>query len=148
MVCIDTKFDLGSRHDDAMACKCLLYYWLSVRGIHRIPMDIPHKEPWSYLLLTIRVSCWTNSGVDSELRHYDAHVRSYHCRRRPVIRLWYYRGRQSRWRWWRFPRPDLTQFREAHSGLVYSLVPPLLRSCWFRPFWKYIYTYQRFMDEF
>ena len=48
-------------HDDARTRRRCPYDWLFVRGIHRLPMDFPHKiwVKWSYGVN--RANFWTNS---------------------------------------------------------------------------------------
>ena len=56
--------------------------WPFVRGIHRSPVDSPHKGQWSGALMSSLIPAWTNGGVNhrdaGELKrnraHYDVTV--------------------------------------------------------------------------
>ena len=41
-------------HDDVIQWKKFLRYWPFVRGIHRSPVDSPHKDQWSALEQTVQ----------------------------------------------------------------------------------------------
>ena len=60
-------------------------YWAFVRGIHRFPINSPHKGQWRGALIFSLICAWTNDWVNhrdaSDLRrhraHYDVTVISY-----------------------------------------------------------------------
>ena len=62
-------------------------YWLFVRGIHRSPVDSPHKGQWRGALMLYLICAWTNGwtnnrDADDLRRHrayYDVTVTSPHC---------------------------------------------------------------------
>ena len=53
-------------------------YWLFVRGIHRWPVDSPHKGQWRGALICAWINVWTNNRNADDLRrhrdHYDVTV--------------------------------------------------------------------------
>ena len=59
-------------------------YWSFVRGIHRSPVNSPHKGQWRgalmFSLICTRINGWVNNGEAGDLRrhraHYDAIVMS------------------------------------------------------------------------
>ena len=64
-------------------CRChchqmeaLLNYWLFVRGIHRSPMNCPHKGRWRGALIFFIyawINGWINNPEDRDLRYHRAH---------------------------------------------------------------------------
>ena len=71
-------------HDDVIKWKHFPRYWPFVRGIHRSPVNSPHKSQWRGALMFSLICAWINSWVNSpeasDLRcnhdHYDATVMS------------------------------------------------------------------------
>ena len=69
-------------HDDVIKWKHLPRYWPFVRGIHRSPVNSPHKGQWSralmFSLICARISDWVNNREAGDLRcrraHYDVTV--------------------------------------------------------------------------
>ena len=53
------------------------HYWPFVRGIHRSPMNSPHKGQWRGALMFSLICTWKNGSVNSrdtgDLRHSCAH---------------------------------------------------------------------------
>ena len=70
------------RHDDVIKWKHFPRYWPSVWGIHRSPVNSPHKGQWRgallYSLICAWINGWVNNREDGDLRrlraHYDAIV--------------------------------------------------------------------------
>ena len=66
-------------HSDMMTSswKHFPRYWPFVRGIHRSPMNSPHKGQWRGALIYSLICVWINGWVDnreaSDLRRYRAH---------------------------------------------------------------------------
>ena len=54
-------------HDDVIKWKPFLRYWPFVRGIHRSPVNSPHKGQWR------GVTGWVNNREAGDLRRYRAH---------------------------------------------------------------------------
>ena len=64
-------------HDDVIKWKHFPRYWPFVRGIHRSPVNSPHKGQWRgalmFSLICTRVNGWVNNREAGELRRYRAH---------------------------------------------------------------------------
>ena len=56
--------------------KTFSHYWPCVRGIHRSPVNSPHKGQWRGTLIFSLICAWTNGWVNnrdtSDLRHHRA----------------------------------------------------------------------------
>ena len=72
----------GKNHDDVIEWKHFPRYWSFVRGIHRSPVNSPHKGPWRgalmFTLICTRINGWVNNREADDLRrnrvHYDVIV--------------------------------------------------------------------------
>ena len=66
-----------NRHDDVIKWKHFPRYWPFVRGIHRSPVNSPHKGQWRGPLMFSLICVWINGWVDNreagDLRCYHAH---------------------------------------------------------------------------
>ena len=64
-------------HDDTMKWKHFPHHWPSVWGIHRSPVNSPHKGQWHRALMVSLICTWTNSWVNNwdagDLRCHHAH---------------------------------------------------------------------------
>ena len=64
-------------HDDVTKWKHFPRYWPFVRGIHRSPMNSPHKGQWRGALMFSLICVWINGWVNSleagDLRRHRAH---------------------------------------------------------------------------
>ena len=64
-------------HDDVIKWKHFLHYWLFVRGIHRSPVNSPHKGQWHEALNFSFICAWINGWVNKreagDLRRHRAH---------------------------------------------------------------------------
>ena len=59
--CGNDHDDARRRHDDVIKWKHFPHYWSSfVRGIHRSPVDSPHKGQWRKSLMFSLICAWTN----------------------------------------------------------------------------------------
>ena len=71
--------DIGNHddHDDVIKCKHFPHYWPFVQGIHRSPVNSPHKGQWRgalmFSLMCTRINGWVNNGEAGDLRHHRAH---------------------------------------------------------------------------
>ena len=71
-------------HDDVIKWKHFPRYWSFVRGIHRWPVNSPHKGQWRGALMFSLISwfIWVNIREAGDLRrrraHYDAAVMKMH----------------------------------------------------------------------
>ena len=66
-----------SSHDDVIKWKHFPRYWPFVRGIHRSPVNSPHKGQWrGALMLSLictRINGWVNNREAGDLRRHRAH---------------------------------------------------------------------------
>ena len=64
-------------HDDVIKWKQFLRYWPFVRGIHRSPVNSPHKGHWRRTLMFSLICAWTNGWVNNryadDLRRHRPH---------------------------------------------------------------------------
>ena len=58
-------FDVISRHDDVIKWKPFPRYWPFVWGIHRSPVNSPHKDQWRGALMISMICAWINGWVNS-----------------------------------------------------------------------------------
>ena len=58
-------------HDDIIKWKHFPRYWPFVRGIHRSPVNSPHKGQWRGALMFSLICAWTNRDVGDLRRHRD-----------------------------------------------------------------------------
>ena len=67
----------NSSHDDVIKWKHFPRYWPLVRGIHRSPVNSPHKGQWRgalmFSLICTWIKDWVNNGEAGDLRRYRAH---------------------------------------------------------------------------
>ena len=76
------RVELTIFHDGVIKWKPFPRYWLFVRGIHRSPMNSPHKGQWCralmFSLICAWINGWVNNGKAVDLRchrtHYDVTV--------------------------------------------------------------------------
>ena len=68
---------LSSSHDDVIKWKHFPCNWPFVRGIHRSPVNSPHKGQWRgalmFSLICARIKGGVNNGEAGDLRHNHAH---------------------------------------------------------------------------
>ena len=64
-------------HDDVIKWKHSPRYWPFVRGIHRWPVNSPHRGQWRgalmFSLICAWISDWVNNGEAGDLRRHCAH---------------------------------------------------------------------------
>ena len=64
-------------HDDVIKWKHFPRYWPFVRGIHRSPVNSPHKGQWRGALMFSLICAWINGWVNNreagDLRRHRAH---------------------------------------------------------------------------
>ena len=64
-------------HDDVIKWKNHPRYWPFVRGIHRSPVNSPHKGQWRgalmFSLICVWINAWVNNREAGDLRRYHAH---------------------------------------------------------------------------
>ena len=65
------------QHDDVIKWKHFPRYWPFVRGIHRSPVNFPHKGQWRgalmFSLICVWINGWVNNRETGDLRRYRAH---------------------------------------------------------------------------
>ena len=66
-----------SNHDDVIKWRHFPRYWPFVRGIHRSPVNSPHKGQWCgalmFTLICARINGWENNREAGDLRRYRTH---------------------------------------------------------------------------
>ena len=64
-------------HDDVIKWKHFPRYWPFVRGIHRSPVNSPHKGQWRgalmFSLICVWINSWVINGKAGDLRRYRVH---------------------------------------------------------------------------
>ena len=64
-------------HDDIIKWKHFPRYWPFARGIHRSPVNSPHKGQWRralmFSLICVWINDWVNNRQPGDLRRYRAH---------------------------------------------------------------------------
>ena len=64
-------------HDDVIQWKHFPRHWSFVRGIHRSPVNSPHKGQWRgalmFSLSCVGIKGWVNNRKAGDLRRYRAH---------------------------------------------------------------------------
>ena len=72
--CVQTRWYF---HDDVIKWEDFPRYWSFVRGIHRSPVNSPHKGQWRGALMFSLICAWTNAWVNNsktgDLRRHRAH---------------------------------------------------------------------------
>ena len=67
----------AGNHDDVTKWKPFPRYWPFMRGIHRSPVNSPHKGQWRGAWMFSLICVWTNGWVNNreagDLRRYCAH---------------------------------------------------------------------------
>ena len=71
------SLSLCEDHDDVIKWKHFPRYWPFVRGIHRSPVNSPHKGQWRralmFSLICAWINGWVNNGEAGDLRRHRAH---------------------------------------------------------------------------
>ena len=71
------SYDVQGHHDDVIKRKHFPRYWPFVRGIHRSPVNSPHRGQWRgtlmFSLICARINCWVNNREAGGLRHHRTH---------------------------------------------------------------------------
>ena len=72
-----TGFNAEIQDDDVIKWKRFLRYWPFVRGIHRSPVNSPHKGQWRRALVFSLICAWINGSVNNgeagDLRRHRGH---------------------------------------------------------------------------
>ena len=100
-------------HDDVIQWNHFPRYWPFVRGIHRSPVNSPHKGQWRgalmFSLICARINCWVNTGEAGDVRRHRAHYDV-------IVMCWLIHG--------------VTSVSQCPSGLFESCVRKLLHPVW------------------
>ena len=71
------KCFLIQSHDDVIIWKHFPRYWPFVRGIHRSPVNSPHKGQWRGALVFSLICAWINGWINNreadDSRHHRSH---------------------------------------------------------------------------
>ena len=74
---MEIRKTISSIHDEVIKWKHFPRYWSFVRGIHRSPVNSPHKGQWRGTLMFSLVCTWTNGWVNTcragDLRRHCTH---------------------------------------------------------------------------
>ena len=74
---VDKSLSYSILHDDIIKWKHFPRYWPFVWGIHRSPVNSPHKGQWRgalmFSLIWGWINGWVNNGGAGDLRRYRAH---------------------------------------------------------------------------
>ena len=74
---MENRFPLISIHDDVIKWKHFPRNWPFVRGIHRSPVNSPHKGQWRgalmFSLMSVWINGWVNTREAGDLRCYRGH---------------------------------------------------------------------------
>ena len=93
--CIDTyappgqiwPLNLMHTHDDVIKWKHFPRYWPFVRGIHRSPVNSPHKGQWRgalmFTLICVWINGWVNNREAGDSRRHRAHYDV-------IVMCWFY----------------------------------------------------------
>ena len=77
LVRIRAHLENWSDHDDVIKWKHFQHYWPFVRGIHRWPVNSPHKGQWRGALMFSLICAWINAWVNNreagDLQCHHAH---------------------------------------------------------------------------
>ena len=111
----------NTMHDGVIKWKHFPRYWPFVRGIHRYPVNSPHKGQWRgaliFTLICARINDWVKHGEAGDLRRHRAHydvivmykiflVQGLQMQKAIYMDVWY-----------------LSQFLDVHQALGYSEKP-------------------------
>ena len=77
-------------HDDVIKWKHFPRYWPFVRGIHRSPVNSPHKGQWRGVLMFSLICAWINAWVNNreagDLRRHHTHCDVFVMKKSPYTR--------------------------------------------------------------
>ena len=107
------RCDIIWLHNDIIKWKHFPLYWPFVRGIHRSPVNSPHKGQWRRALMfyCTRINDWVNNGEAGDLRrhrtHYDVAVMYAHFSFLCVVHLCIP---------WSYMKTNTCYFRQMYSA--------------------------------
>ena len=74
-------------YDDVIKWKHFPRYWPFVRGIHRLPVNSPHKGQWRGALMFSLISAWINGWVSNGEA---GDLRRHHAQCDVIVMFWYW----------------------------------------------------------
>ena len=115
--------DIPQTHDDVIKWKHFPRYWPFVRGIHRSPVNSPHKHQWRralmFSLICTWINDWVNNGETSDFRcqcaHHDVTVMFCHSRWIWVFLLWSISPCKSGNRHWALDKHGMFSLKRHYS---------------------------------
>ena len=118
-------------HDDIIKLKDFLCYWPFVWGIHRSPVNSPHKGQWRGALMFALICSWINGSINNrEASYLRCHCTHYDVTVMYNIGVWflrvYYVHLMQRWK---FISHTITLFCTKLSDKHDSIVPYCNASC-------------------
>ena len=92
--CLTAKMHKVSHNADVIKWKHIPHYWPFVRGIHRSPVNSPHKGQWRRALMFSLICAWMNNRVNNreaddwrrQRVHYDVTVMCFVFLSGPILR--------------------------------------------------------------
>ena len=76
-VCCPLQVSDYRQHDDVIKWRHFPRYWPFVRGIHRSPVNSPHKGQWRgalmFSLICVWINVWVNNREAGDLRRHRVH---------------------------------------------------------------------------
>ena len=85
---LKTKNCHDANHDDVIKWKHFPRYWPFVRGIHRSPVNSPHKGQWRGALVFYLIHAWTNGWVKQSRRlWFETPSRSLWCHCNDIVTI-------------------------------------------------------------
>ena len=110
-------------HDDVIKWKLFPRYWPFVRGIHRLPVNSPHRGQWRgvliFSLMYARIHGWVNNREAGDLRRHLAHydvivmiIKNYQVQRVNLVLLVLRHEYYNMWLPWLY----ISQREQAISG--------------------------------
>ena len=114
-------------HDDVMKWSHFPRYWPFVRGIHRSPVNSPHKGQWRgaliFSLIFVWINGWVNNREAGDLRRYRAH---YHVT--VIGRLWHICRTGGGGNWYTYIRIDIHIHIESGAVITWLIFPQILKN--------------------
>ena len=72
--CLTHRHPYWNQHDDIIKWKRFPCHWPFVRGIHRSPVNFPHKGQWRGALMFSLICVWATNRGAGDLRRHCAHL--------------------------------------------------------------------------
>ena len=130
LVQLPIKFHSFLFHDDVIKWKQFTRYWPFVRGIHRSPVNSPHKGQWRRASIFSFICAWINCGVNNRKagdwrrhRTYDVTVMSInHSMHRGLNKVVVFKKKMMDWTLrWRHNERECVSNHQPHDCLLNRL---------------------------